>query len=139
MNAKKFSLAVLAGFVGNTVAYFILEEIILKSYMTTAIFQPAGAAPGGSLILGVIAVLTLTLIMAYIYPKGYEGGSSVAEGLRFGILMGLFLGVPIAFFFGSMFPIGFGPVLVLALVGTLEVATGGLLIGLVYGRMEPAE
>ncbi len=140
MNTRKFLLAVLAGFVGNIVAFFLLEEIILKSYMATVVYKPAGAVVGGSPVLPPIGVLVLTLIMAYIYPKGYEGGSPVTESLRFGILLGLFFGLPFALFFGELFPIvGFGPILVLALVGTLEVATNGLLIGLVYGRIQQSK
>ncbi|MFQ6607959.1 MAG: hypothetical protein ACE5EE_05405 [Fidelibacterota bacterium] len=37
-----------------------------------------------------IAVLVMALIIAYIHPKGYEGESPLAEGLRVGILMGFF-------------------------------------------------
>ena len=141
MNWKKFLLAALAGFVGNTIAYVILEELLLKGYMETAIYQAAGASvPGGIPLMSLVAVVSMVLIMAYIYPKGYEGGTPAVEGLRFGILLGLFFGIPMAFFtFGTMFPIGLGPVLVLTLISTLEIAASGLLIGLVYGRMEPAE
>ena len=86
-----------------------------------------------------VATVSMALIMAYIYPKGFEGGSPLAEGLRFGTLLGLFYGIPFAFFFGTMFPIGFDAILVTTLISTLEIAAGGLLIGLVYGRMKPVE
>lgn len=135
MNTKKYFLAVLAGVIGNFIAYYILEELILKSYILSAVYGPTGAVVGGSPVLPVVAVVVLTLVMAYMYPKGYEGASPAAEGLRFGVLMGLFLGVPFAFFFGAMFPIDFGAMLVLAIVTILEIGIGGLLIGLVYGKL----
>ena len=136
MNIKKFLLAALAGVVGNSVAYGILF-LLLKSYLERAIIEPAGASTEGPAVLSMVSTVSLALIMAYIYPKGYEGGSPVVEGLRFGILMGLFFGIPQSFFFGTMFPIiGFGAILVGTLITTLELAASGLLIGLVYGRME---
>ena len=138
MNIKKFLLAALAGFVGSSVAYVILEVVLFSGYLERSIYQPAGASTtGGGYILPTVATVSMVLIMAYIYPKGYEGGSPVVEGLRFGILMGLFFGIPQSFFFGTMFPIiGFGAILVGTLITTLELAASGLLIGLVYGRME---
>jgi hypothetical protein len=141
MNIKKFLLAALAGFIGLNIAYIILEGGLLSGYIDRVIIQPSGAQPAGDLtgetiVLSLVAIVAISLIMAYVYPKGYEGGSPLAEGLRFGILMGLFYGIPFTFFFGTMFPISFGAILVMALVTTLEVAVGGVLIGLVYGRME---
>jgi hypothetical protein len=141
MNIKKFLLAALAGFVGLNIAYIILEGVLLSDYIDRVIIQPAGAQPAGELtgetiVLSLVAIVAMSLIMAYVYPKGYEGGSPLAEGLRFGVLMGFFYGIPFTFFFGTMFPISFGAILVMALATTLEVAVGGVLIGLVYGRME---
>ncbi len=137
MNIKKLLLATLAGVVGNSVAYGILA-ILLKSFLERAILVPTGASTEGSPVLSTIATVTLALIMAYIYPKGYEDGSPVSEGLRFGILMGLFFGIPNAVNFNSMFPISLDAVLVLALFYALEITAGGLAIGLVYGRMNQA-
>jgi len=36
-----------------------------------------------------LAYLMVGIIMAYMYPKGYEGGSPVGEGLKFGAIIGL--------------------------------------------------
>jgi hypothetical protein len=137
MNIKKLLLATLAGVVGNSVAYGILF-VLLQSYLERDIIVPTGASTEGSPVLSIIATVSLALIMAYIYPKGYEGGSPVSEGLRFGILMGLFFGIPYAVNFNSMFPISYAAILVLALFYALEITAGGLAIGLVYGRMKQA-
>jgi len=87
----------------------------------------------------VVVNLLMALIMAYIYPKGYEGGSPTAEGLRFGILLGLFVAIPFGLFMSRLFSIALGHPLVGIIVYTIEVTTAGLLIGLVYGRREAAE
>jgi hypothetical protein len=135
MNVRKFLLAALAGFVSNGIAYGILL-VLLGGYFESAVLGPAGASTEGSVVLPTIASVTMALIMAYIYPKGYEGGSPLSEGLRFGIAMGLFFGIPYAFYFGSMYPIAVGALVVFALGTALETAAGGLAIGLVYGRLK---
>ena len=134
MDMKKFLLATVAGFVGISVAFFLLEELIFKSYLERAFYQPIGASVPAVSLVPLVAPLSMVLIMAYLYPKGYEGGSPAVEGLRFGVLLGLFSGIPFGVFFALTFAIGFGPVLVQILVYTLEVAAAGLLIGLVYRK-----
>ncbi len=140
MNTRAFLLSALAGFIGLNVAYFLLEELIFKSYLERAFYQPIGASvPAPSLSVALAAPLLIILIMAYLYPKGYEGGSHAVEGLRLGVLLGLFSGIPFGVFFNLTFALGFGPVLVQILIYALEVAAAGLLIGIVYGRLQPGE
>jgi len=35
----------------------------------------------------ILGVLILTVLMAYMYPQGYKGGSPLKEGLRFGVVI----------------------------------------------------
>ena len=140
MNIKKFLLSALAGLIGYIVATFPLEELIFKSYLERAFYQPIGAPTVSAANLPVSALIvpfSIVLILAYIYPKGYEGGAPAIEGLRFGVLMGLFSGIPFGIYFNLTFGIGFVPVLIQILIYTLEVSTTGLFIGLAYGRIQP--
>jgi hypothetical protein len=139
MNTKRYLLSVLAGFVGLFAAFVLLEDVIFLSYLEKNVYQPIGVPGPVESLLFIVVPLSMALIMAYLYPKEYEGGSPAIEGLRFGVLLGLFSGIPFGVFFALAFAIGFGPVLVLILIYTLEVAAGGLIIGLVYGRIQPAE
>src|SRR5689334_19553456 len=50
--------------------------------------------------------------MYIIYSKGYKGGSPFMEGLRFGLLIGLFFAVPYVFFMWGGFPVKYQPVVV---------------------------
>jgi hypothetical protein len=139
MNIKKFLFAAIAGVVGNVIAYVVLEELIFKGYMERNFYRPIGISLEGTPLWPLIGVLAMALIMAYIYPKGYEGGAPVAEGFRFGVFLGLFSGIPFGVFMGTMFPIGIGPILILIFLYTLEVTATGLLVGLVYGRVKLTE
>ncbi len=80
MNTKKLLLATVAGFVGSNIAYWVLEGIIFKSYMASAVYGPTGGSAEGSIILPLLAVLFMNVIMEYIYPKGYSSGTPAVEG-----------------------------------------------------------
>lgn len=41
--------------------------------------------------LGFSSMLIQGLILAYLYPRYFRGGKPVTEGIKFGLLMGLFL------------------------------------------------
>jgi hypothetical protein len=76
-----------------------------------------------------LAMLAATLIFA----KGYEGGSALGEGIRFGILIGLAevgYGAIIAY---AITNIGRRLALSLAIANFVEWVISGAVIGLVYG------
>jgi len=80
----------------------------------------------------VAAIFVGTLAAAYIYAKGYEGGSGAAEGVRFGAAIGIFAGVYFGGVSWAVLHIGrdLGPLLII--VGVIEWFIIGLLIGLIY-------
>ena len=41
--------------------------------------------------LGFSSMLIQGVILAYLYPRYYRGGKPVTEGIKFGLIMGLFL------------------------------------------------
>ena len=68
----------------------------------------------------------------YIYAKGYEGGSPLREGLRFGLLIAIFnAGYFVATSYGIL-NIGRRLVLAMALAGLGEWLLVGATIGLIY-------
>ena len=48
---------------------------------------------GENFVFIIIGLLVATFVMAYMYPRGYEGGSHVTEGATFGALIGLLVAV----------------------------------------------
>ena len=42
--------------------------------------------------LGVLSMVFQAAIVSYLYPRFYRGGSSLAEGAFFGLLLGIFMG-----------------------------------------------
>jgi hypothetical protein len=77
-------------------------------------------------------IFVAMLAASYIYAKGYDGGSGLAEGMRFGIVVGLLIvgyDVIVGYATMNLGPRHSGLMAVTALV---EWVIAGVVIGLVY-------
>ena len=92
------------------------------------------SAENGTAALPVMfcGILVGMLAVTYVYAKGYEGGSGLIEGLRFGLLIGIFnAGCFIGVDYGIL-NIGRRLALMMALAGLVEWLVVGCTIGLMY-------
>jgi len=90
MNLGRLALAEVAATVVDAVYGFLVYGMLLAGSFAAfpAVYRSneAGMAYLPLMFLGVfVAIAALTLI----YSKGYEGGSGVVEGLRFGVLFAI--------------------------------------------------
>ncbi len=128
---KKFSLSTIAGLAVMLILAVLFHTVLMKEMFVLGEMQPPLIALG---------YLVFTLIMAYIYPIGYKGGSPVAEGLRFGLLMGVLFTFPREM---VMYATG-ATQYTLKTIGVeivwhlVEQGVGGIVIALVYGRLSVA-
>jgi hypothetical protein len=77
-------------------------------------------------------------VFTYVYAKGYEGGSGIQEGLRFGVLVGLLLvcfGL-VRFYVWTPFPLD--ALLAFSVHSIVGFAIYGTLVGLVYRPLPSA-
>ena len=79
----------------------------------------------GGLFIAIVAA-------AIVYAKGYEGGRGVAEGARFGVLLGVFVVFAFAGVNYAVLNIGRKLALMTAAAGFVEWLVIGTVIGLVY-------
>ena len=96
---------------------------------------PAVYRPGGDLSalpLMLTGVLVAMFFASYIYAKGYEGRPGLMEGLRFGALMGLFVGAYNAGVNYGTLRIGRRMALMYGIGWVGEWLLVGIAIGLVY-------
>ena len=89
--------------------------------------------------LGVISMILQGCVLAYVYPLGYQGGRPVMEGLRFGLLMGIFMGSNAVFAeAGKQQVSSLSTWLILESVYyLLQFGLVGITIGLIYGKTLP--
>jgi hypothetical protein len=93
MNYSRVALAALGAFV----VYFVLgglSFVLLPSLADEFRNYPAvyrtQEAIKGVMPVGMVAMFVAMLALAVIYAMLYKGGSGIAEGARFGTLIGLF-------------------------------------------------
>jgi len=90
MNLGRLALAAVAATVVDAVYGFVVYGVLLSgsfaAFPNVYRSNEAGMAYLPMMFLGIfVAIAALTLI----YSKGYDGGSGIAEGLRFGVLFAI--------------------------------------------------
>ena len=135
MNYARLVLAAVAATVFDAVYGFLVYGILMApefaKYPGVYRSNEAGQAflplMFGGLFIAIAAA-------AIIYAKGYEGGSGVAEGARFGALLGVFVVFALAGVDYAVLNIGRRLAVMTAAAGFVEWLVIGVIIGLVYKR-----
>src|SRR5215210_1019757 len=88
MNFKRIALSALACWALYMVLSYVVHGVLLRpTYLKYAGAMRAEAQAASILPIGFGAALVGFFAFAYAYAKGYEGGSGLQEGLRFGVLV----------------------------------------------------
>jgi hypothetical protein len=133
MNVGRVVAAAIAATVWDAIYGFLVYGMLLvpefARYPAVYRSNEAGMA---FLPLMFAGILVAMIAAAAIYAKGYEGGSGVAEGARFGVLIAVFI---VGVFTGVNYAtlnMGGRLAAVLAAAGFVEWLGAGIVIGLVY-------
>ena len=130
MDYKKFSMAVGGSFLAMFILGSLWHPLLMKNFYEKYGGDSMLAEP--NLLFIILGVLILAVLMAYLYPQGYKGGSPLKEGLRFGVLIGLLAVLPFSVVMIGVMGTSKTLVLVDALWHLVEQGVGGIVIGYVY-------
>jgi len=93
MNYSRLALAA----VGATIAYFVfgflvfgLLPLLRNEFRKYPAVYRTEEAMKGVMPVGLVATFVAILVLTVIYAMIYRGGSGLAEGARFGVLIGIF-------------------------------------------------
>lgn len=134
MNMLRIGLAGLGAFV----AYFILGGLTfaVSSLKNEFLKYPAiyRSQEGIKAVmpLGMVAMLVGMLALAVIYAMLYKGGSGLAEGARFGVLIAIFADCAFVVHNYVNLNIGWKLTLQQAIAYAVEWIVVGIVIGLIY-------
>jgi len=133
MNYPRIVIAAIAATVVDAVYGFVVWGQVLSAEFARypAVYR-AGADQTAYLPLMFVGILVGMLFAAWIYAKGYEGGSGLLEGVRFGAVMGLLIGAYMAGVNYGIMRIGKRMALTYGVGWLGEWLLVGLAIGLVY-------
>ncbi len=136
MDGKKFIYAALAGFAVMWIISGIWYMVVMMDYYDEAmagIYNASALLDEPNLVFIAIGYLFYALIMAYVFPIGYKGGSAVTEGMKFGAIIGVLITVPMTFINMGLLSADAAPALVDTIYQIVEKAIGGIVIAKVYG------
>jgi len=134
MNLTRIALAAIAAFV----AYFILGGL---TFSVPAFRQEFTAYPSvyrspdamkGVMPAGMIAMFVAMVVLAVLYALLYQGGSGLAEGARFGALIGVFAVCAFVIHNYVNLNIGLKLTALQALIYFVSWVVTGIIIGLIY-------
>jgi hypothetical protein len=133
MNMSRVALAAVAAWVVDAVYGFCVYGNLLQSEFARYpnMFRPMETQVAympflfGGILLAMFAA-------AYMYAKGYEGGSGAMEGARFGALIGLVMVGYVALVNYAIFSMGRRLAGSMALSFLVEWIIAGIVIGIVY-------
>jgi hypothetical protein len=129
---KKFWIGCVVVFVAMEVMMFLIHGVILASAYeaTKEIWRPDMQSQMWIYqVLSVIGAFFLT----FVFSKGYEG-KGVAEGVRYGLYIGIWMSSGMAYGSYAMMNIPYSLALQWFLYGILEYLIYGILLALVFGK-----
>jgi hypothetical protein len=133
MNYGRLVAAALAGTVVDAVYGFLVYGTLLSGEFGRypGVYRPSDAAP--VFLMTMFAGIFVAMLAAVvIYSKGIESRGGAGEGVRFGALLGVFLGVLFASISYGTLNIGRKLTAMMAVAGIVEWTLVGTVIGAVY-------
>jgi hypothetical protein len=133
MNLPRVAAAAVVTFlVYMGVSYLVHAVLLADLYgQFKSVMRPEDQA-NAILPIGFIFALVGFFAFAYTYAKGYEGGSGLQEGLRFGVIVGILLCCFGTIWQYMVWPVGGTLLLAWLLDNIIEFALYGMIVGLVY-------
>jgi len=133
MDTKKMIMAWLGGFLVMFVLGGIWHNFVMMDYNMAAYADLILPEEEFSLLYIAIGYLIISFMMSYMYPLGFGGGSAIKEGLRFGVMLGIFMSFSKAFIFAGAYKMPLDANLYDAIYHVVELAIGGIVIAKIYG------
>ena len=133
MNLGRVAMAAVVAWIVSLPVGFLVNNVLLAGVYTAnqSAMRPT-AAVEGNLPLGFVFLLLGFFAFAYMYAKGYEGGSGIMEGLRFGVCAGvLIIGFGIIWQY-VLYPISGTLGVAITVDSLFEASLYGAIVGAIY-------
>jgi uncharacterized protein DUF1761 len=133
MNYRSLAIAAVVAWIVDSIYGFLVFGLALKSEFERypAVFRSFDAV-NSMLPLMFGASLVAMFLLAYIFAKGHEGGPGLQEGLRFGVVFGLFMFFSMSISTYVIYNIGRKLAVETACAGFVETLLMGVVLGLMY-------
>lgn len=126
----KLWTATVAGVLVFVVTSFVFYALLMVDQF--AVWEAAVARPEPILWSGLLGMVLLIFTMSYMYPLGYKGGDPLAEGARFGLMVGAILTAAILIHY-SVYQLELAGIIADIVFNVALLAVVGAVIGKIYG------
>ncbi len=136
MNKKRWLLASLAVFVVVFAIEFVVHHVLLTDLykQTASIWRPM-AEFEKMMCLFWIGYAIFALMFTFIYTKGIENKKDgLGQGLRFGLFIGILMGVPSNLMWYVILPIPAALAIAWTVACLVEMLAAGAAVGLIYRK-----
>lgn len=135
MNWKRFWVASLVIYVVVQAMDFVINEVFMRSANESlqGLWRPNMTSR--MWVMYVIGVL-VALLFTYIFIKGREG-KGTAEGVRYGVIIWLFVSVPMSMSMWVLLPIPHMIIVRGLIYALLEMLIAGILVAAIYKPAGP--
>ena len=126
--------------IGFVVVYVVMQALgflvhglwLEQTYSSLAgvVFRPE-AEMNSMMWMMFVSSLIYIFLFCYIFTKGYEG-KGIGEGVRYGLLIGLFFSIPMALDQYVVYPITQNLALIWLITGVINWTIGGALFSAIY-------
>jgi hypothetical protein len=132
MNNKTFWIGLVAIFIVMQTIGFVVHQVWLDStYQTlTDVFRDQAEMMGMMWMMMAGSVIYLFLF-CYIFTRGYEG-KGIAEGARYGLLMGIFTSIPTAVDQFVVYPLPGSLAVKWFVAGVVGLVIAGMVFAAIY-------
>lgn len=136
MNKKKWISASIVVSVIIIVLEYIFHNVCLTNlYAATANLWRPEMEMSQLMPFGILIYLITAFLFTYIYTKGYQAKpSALGEGLRYGLIIGVFVSLPMAGWSYIVMPIPLTLSLCWFVMGMVEFLAIGAAVGLIYKK-----
>ena len=137
MNCKRFFAAAIVIFVVIEAMEFVINNYLMMATYEAlkSVWRPEADMMAKMWIFHPVMLLSM-LLFVYIFIKGREG-KGICEGVRYGLIIWLFLSVPFSLSLYVLFPIPFSLSLKWMAIGFVEMVISGVLAAAIYKPAAP--
>lgn len=135
MNYSRLALAALGGTVASfaigLLMFWLVPGLIKEAHKYPAVFRPEEEMKK-VMPVGIVATFMANLVATIIFAMTHLGGSALAEGARFGVLIGVFVVCALVLHNYVNLNIGVKLALGQAVAYFVQWTVVGIVIGLIY-------
>ena len=134
MNTKRWVITSIVVFVVHEVLAYLVHGVLLSGvYQATASLWRSMEEMNSMMWIMWVGDLVWVFLLVYIFTKGYEAKGWM-EGLRFGLLFGVFFSLPMALGSYAMMPMPFSLAVYWFVFGVIEISILGIVTSLIYKK-----